>query len=258
MKKTGFTLAEVLITLSIIGIVAMMTLPALMTNVQEQQAKTGLKKGLNTLIEAAQMNQAIEGFAYDTLRNDDIGENSQSMTGLLLQRTQIDTQKSGISAGSDVPVEDPETHQVTQVFTIAKGASAQAVDSTPGNHVVFFRDGSALSYPGKIITSNPNLAVRQTDGLPLGFNVLYDINGSKAPNRVSNCAANADMLASAANDDDVVAATATASTALDNAGSNSDTACTRTKRVIRDQFLIRVRGTFAQPEGSAAWWAFNH
>ena len=37
MKKTGFTLAEVLITLSIIGVVAMMTLPALMTNVQEQQ-----------------------------------------------------------------------------------------------------------------------------------------------------------------------------------------------------------------------------
>ena len=45
MKKNGFTLAEVLITLAIIGVVATMTLPALMTNTQEQQAKTGLKKG---------------------------------------------------------------------------------------------------------------------------------------------------------------------------------------------------------------------
>ena len=44
MKKHGFTLAEVLITLSIIGVVATMTLPALMTNTAEQQAKTGLKK----------------------------------------------------------------------------------------------------------------------------------------------------------------------------------------------------------------------
>ena len=34
MKKNGFTLAEVLITLAIIGVVATMTLPALMTNTQ--------------------------------------------------------------------------------------------------------------------------------------------------------------------------------------------------------------------------------
>ena len=44
MKKRGFTLAEVLITLTIIGVVATMTLPALMTNTAETQAKTGLKK----------------------------------------------------------------------------------------------------------------------------------------------------------------------------------------------------------------------
>ena len=68
MKKQGFTLAEVLITLTIIGVIATMTLPALMTNTQEQQAKTGLKKGINTLTEAAQMNQAIGGFDYASLR----------------------------------------------------------------------------------------------------------------------------------------------------------------------------------------------
>lgn len=46
MKKNGFTLAEVLITLAIIGVVATLTLPALMTNTQEQQARTALKKVL--------------------------------------------------------------------------------------------------------------------------------------------------------------------------------------------------------------------
>ena len=61
MKKNGFTLAEVLITLAIIGVVATLTLPALMTNTQEQQARTALKKGINTLTEAAQMNSAIAG-----------------------------------------------------------------------------------------------------------------------------------------------------------------------------------------------------
>ena len=67
MKKQGFTLAEVLITLTIIGVIATMTLPALMTNTQEQQAKTGLKKGINTLTEIAQMGQAIAGFDYASL-----------------------------------------------------------------------------------------------------------------------------------------------------------------------------------------------
>ena len=66
MKKNGFTLAEVLITLAIIGVVATLTLPALMTNTQEQQSRTALKKGINTLTEAAQMNQAIDGFDYAT------------------------------------------------------------------------------------------------------------------------------------------------------------------------------------------------
>ena len=36
LKKTGFTLAEVLITLGIIGVVAAMTLPAVITNVQKK------------------------------------------------------------------------------------------------------------------------------------------------------------------------------------------------------------------------------
>jgi prepilin-type N-terminal cleavage/methylation domain-containing protein len=68
MKKNGFTLAEVLITLAIIGVVATMTLPALMTNTGEQQAKTGLKKGINTLTEAAQMNEAIDIGDMDELK----------------------------------------------------------------------------------------------------------------------------------------------------------------------------------------------
>ena len=56
MKKNGFTLAEVLITLAIIGVVAVLTLPALNSNTQEQQARTALKKMSNTFTQAASMN----------------------------------------------------------------------------------------------------------------------------------------------------------------------------------------------------------
>lgn len=48
----GFTLAEVLITLVIIGIIAAMTIPTLMKNTQKQEFVTGLKKANSTLQQA--------------------------------------------------------------------------------------------------------------------------------------------------------------------------------------------------------------
>ena len=42
--KKAFTLAEVLITLGIIGVVAAMTLPSLINNIQSKQLEAGLKK----------------------------------------------------------------------------------------------------------------------------------------------------------------------------------------------------------------------
>jgi len=47
IRKYGFTLAEVLVTLAIIGVVAAITLPILNSSVQERQAITGFKKAMN-------------------------------------------------------------------------------------------------------------------------------------------------------------------------------------------------------------------
>jgi len=55
----AFTLAEVLITLGIIGVVASMTLPALINNTQNRQLQTGLQKAYSTL------NQALLMYAND-------------------------------------------------------------------------------------------------------------------------------------------------------------------------------------------------
>ena len=221
MKKTGFTLAEVLITLTIIGVVATMTLPALMTNVQEQQAKTGLKKGLNTLTEAAQMTQATDGFDYASLKVSSAANSAaeaQSLAGLLKARTQYDAKKSAFGNGTN-----------------RRSMEASAVDNGT-NNVIFFRDGSALSFSFDVVADNRN-SVLAPDGLPVGFGVVYDINGEKKPNLLSNCSGNT---------------TANAKDALrDNRGN-----CTIKKnRVIRDQFGVKLRGGFAQPNGAAARWA---
>lgn len=60
MKKLlAFTLAEVLITLSIIGIVAALTIPTLINNYQKTQYVTGLKKAYT------QFNQVLSKFSSD-------------------------------------------------------------------------------------------------------------------------------------------------------------------------------------------------
>lgn len=51
-KCTGFTLAEVLITLAIIGVVAAVTIPMFITNYKKQVAVTQLKKMYSTLSQA--------------------------------------------------------------------------------------------------------------------------------------------------------------------------------------------------------------
>jgi len=53
-KKRGFTLAEVLITLAIIGIVAALTVPTLMKNYRHAQYKSALKKAYSTIGNAYQ------------------------------------------------------------------------------------------------------------------------------------------------------------------------------------------------------------
>lgn len=58
-KKAGFTLAEVLITLGIIGVVAAMTIPTLIANYQKTQYVSQLKKVYTTF------NQALSQMAVD-------------------------------------------------------------------------------------------------------------------------------------------------------------------------------------------------
>ena len=61
MYKKGFTLAEVLITLGIIGVVAAMTLPTLIQNHQKQVYVNGLKKALSISQNMVKQMQADEG-----------------------------------------------------------------------------------------------------------------------------------------------------------------------------------------------------
>jgi prepilin-type N-terminal cleavage/methylation domain-containing protein len=63
-KRFGFTLAEVLITLGIIGVVAAMTIPTLIANTNGAKFRSQFKKSLSTLNQAGLMSQAQYDFDY--------------------------------------------------------------------------------------------------------------------------------------------------------------------------------------------------
>ena len=73
-KKAAFTLAEVLITLGIIGLVAALTLPTIIKNYQKKVTVERLKKVYSTLSQAVQMsvkdNDEIEGWNFDLSTKD--------------------------------------------------------------------------------------------------------------------------------------------------------------------------------------------
>ena len=66
-KRFGFTLAEVLITLGIIGVVAAMTIPTLIQNTNSSRWSSQYKKTISTLSNAIEMAQAHHGVTISGL-----------------------------------------------------------------------------------------------------------------------------------------------------------------------------------------------
>ena len=64
-RKVAFTLAEVLITLGIIGVVAAITIPTLVTNYQKKQTVIQLKKAYSELSQAVKLSEIQNGDVAD-------------------------------------------------------------------------------------------------------------------------------------------------------------------------------------------------
>lgn len=87
-RNAGFTLAEVLITLGIIGVVAAMTIPTLIANTNGAKFRSQFKKTLSTLNQAVRSNVAQYDFDFSMVQNcgnkdKDNPENIQSICAML-------------------------------------------------------------------------------------------------------------------------------------------------------------------------------
>lgn len=69
LSKKGFTLAEVLVTLVVIGVVAALSIPALLQNTNQAEMKTGLKKAVSVMNNALLMSVAQDSVDANTYQN---------------------------------------------------------------------------------------------------------------------------------------------------------------------------------------------
>ncbi len=199
-KRFGFTLAEVLITLGIIGVVAAMTIPTLISNTNGAQFKTAYKKALSTLNQAALMNIAMEDYDFTSLVADenadtpaDIdGTTNKSMAYILQKRlnsaTNITSSYTFPSAinyysehtctASDISAADAEGELCYGATAGDEVTDDQEVTTFTNWAVYSFADGTAFGFDA----SAENCGTKSSDCI--GF---IDVNGATNPNAVTVC-----------------------------------------------------------------------
>jgi len=152
-RKSGFTLAEVLITLGIIGVVAAMTIPSLMNQTGQAEFKTGMKKALSVLNQAVTMNVALDGNDFSALGNVTTTA-TDSLYNMFVTRMNI-------------------------VATGPANATNMSNMNSANNYVLFFNDGMVISFPNS--AKNCNSTTPCT--------LVVDVNGIKKPNKLSSATA---------------------------------------------------------------------
>lgn len=156
-KRFGFTLAEVLITLGIIGVVAAMTIPTLMNSTGQAEFKTGYKKVISTLNQAITMNVAIDSSDFTNLV---AGTASGGTMGMFM--TRMNLVKTATAADTD----------------LESGAFANV--SAANNYTLYFNDGMVFGFPKAAAGCN-------TTTLSANCSGVVDVNGLKKPNKLTNC-----------------------------------------------------------------------
>ena len=174
-KRFGFTLAEVLITLGIIGVVAAMTMPTLMNSTQGAQYKAAYKKALSAISQAVTLNVALDEWSFA----DATGTSPYTVTELLSSRMNVVRTEEG---NTNIKDAKNATYQVKKGTGLLQGLTGGVEDIAGDNTTLFFNDGIMFSYP--TATAGCTKAEGAKENICKGF---IDVNGVKAPNRIVQC-----------------------------------------------------------------------
>lgn len=167
--KQGFTLAEVLITLVIIGVIAAITIPSLMNKTNEQEYVVGAKKTYSVLSQAFQKIIAENGDITPSLFGSSPAEATKNFGDMLAK--QLNVQKiCGVSTDEDC---------------FAKGfyKKMDGSDYSNWNETTYYKmrlsDGTSLAV--RVLSEYSERGTSEPLKYVIGYG-HFDVNGDKAPN----------------------------------------------------------------------------
>ena len=174
MKKSlAFTLAEVLITLAIIGVVAAMTIPSVIVNTNQQEFKTGLRKAVSVLNSSLTMNIALEGETpYD----------NSNLFGYLQQHMSVMKSTANLEFNRDENRAFYTTDGMRFEFP-TKASGATFTMHEDGNVVTFNETIDSNNYIGECGSDTPENTLPNTNLTSKGpCLIMVDVNGDRKPN----------------------------------------------------------------------------
>lgn len=171
MKK-AFTLAEVLITLGIIGVVAALTLPAVIQNYQKRSLEVATKKFYSVITQAVKQYMTDEGI--DDLRGSSLSESDDDSEEIALAKNDEFFKKylNAQICEDGCFADNYKTQSGDISGVIGKSTEHQVASGRyllPDGMVVDMHDGESNSFLGN-------------RSLPGGLYV--DVNGKKGPNKI--------------------------------------------------------------------------
>ena len=181
-KRFGFTLAEVLITLGIIGVVAAMTMPTLINQTNGAQYKAAYKKALSAISQAITLNVALDDIGFAELSTT---ENAKKLENILTSRMNVVNSTTTAYTGFPGTVK-------SKVCVDDQGAvKTCGTDETPNtdkevtpDKFLYFNDGSMFAYKEadaiNCTKDSNNASAKECSG-------VIDVNGAKGPNKVVSC-----------------------------------------------------------------------
>ncbi len=188
-KRFGFTLAEVLITLGIIGVVAAMTIPTLIQNTNSVKFASQFKKSISTLSQAALMSQAQYDIDYSlvttesadaTCASDTVAGGQYTVCGIFNNTLAGQTYQGvyGTVKGSNAT----DAYAITSKALTPTGFLIYAL--ADGSFVGFNPDAKNCGLGAGNVLDNTMLSTGALKDC-LGF---IDVNGPTPPNKEVTCA----------------------------------------------------------------------
>lgn len=178
-KRFGFTLAEVLITLGIIGIVSAMTIPVLMQNIQNNEFKTKMRKEYSVLSEAYQLLKTENGGDFTGALASCVSDSDHACLRDIFKQKLSFIKECSTNSATNLGVCFPDNSVTKYLNGTYIGANVTYISNSVTSGLVL-KDGTSLAF-----NLQSRACQKSTDSI--GYTnqcawITVDVNGINPPN----------------------------------------------------------------------------